>query len=74
MEKEGGSFVGGGDSGRKPLGMETVKGAWLAKSLSLVGMVVSRGKAGGAAREPIGILNLITGFDLGLCCQENIFS
>ena len=59
----GGGFLGGGGySGRKPLGMETVKGACLVKSLSSVGMVVSRGKVGGAAREPIGMLNLITGF------------
>lgn len=73
MEKDGGSVVGGGDKGRKPLGMETVKGASFAKSLSLVGMVVRRGKVGGAAREPIGEQNLITGFDLGLFCQEVCF-
>ena len=65
--------MGGGDNGRKPLGMETVKGASLAKSLSSVGMAVSRGKVGGAAREPIGMLNLVTGFELGLFRQENVF-
>ena len=73
MEKDGGSVVGGADKGRKPLGMETVKGASFAKSLSLVGMVVRRGKVEGAAREPIGEQNLITGVCLGLVCQELSF-
>ena len=53
MEKDEGSFVGGNDNGRKPLGMETVNGASFANSLSLVGMVLRRGKVGGVAREPI---------------------
>ena len=53
MEKDGGSFVGGRDNGRKPLGRETVKGASPANSLSSVGMVLRRGNVGGAAREPI---------------------
>lgn len=52
-EKDGGSDVGGRESGRKPLGMETVKGGRVARSLSSVGMVTRRGKVGGAAREPI---------------------
>ena len=52
-EKDGGSFVGGGDNGRKPLVRETVKGASFAKSLSSVGMSVRTGKVGGAAREPM---------------------
>lgn len=56
--------MGGGDNGRKPLGRETVKGASLAKSLSSIGMLVRRGKVGGAASEPI----LITVFVLGLFC------
>ena len=55
VEKDGGSSVGGGDNGRKPLGRETVNGASLAKSLSSVGMVVRRGKVGDTAREPIAI-------------------
>ena len=52
-EKDGGSSVGGRDSGRKPLGMETVKGASFARSLSSVGMLTRSGKVGAAAREPI---------------------
>ena len=44
VEKDGGSFVGGGDKGRKPLVRETVKGARLANSLSSVGMFARRGK------------------------------
>ena len=52
-EKDGGSSVGGRDNGRKPLGMETVKGDSFANSLSSVGTVARIGKVGGAAREPI---------------------
>ena len=52
-EKDGGSSVGGRDSGRKPLGRETVKGDTFAKSLSSVGTVARMGKVGGAAREPM---------------------
>ena len=52
-EKDGGSFVGGRDNGRKPLGTETVKGDNFANSLSSVGIVARIGKVGGAAREPI---------------------
>lgn len=73
MEKDGGSIVGGGDSGRKPLGVETVKGASFAKSLSSVGMLVSRGKVGGAAKEPITMLNLFEGLGPGVFCQEIVF-
>ena len=54
-EKDGGSFVSGGDRGRKPFVRETVKGASLANSLSSVGMLVRRGKVGAAAREPIAV-------------------
>lgn len=72
-EKNGGSLVGGGDSGRKPLANETVKGASFAKSLSSVGMLVSKGNVAGVAREPIVMLNLVTGWLQDCCCQENVF-
>ena len=52
-EKDGGSSVGGRDSGRKPLGRETVKGGDSAKALSEVGTVARIGKVGGAVRGPM---------------------
>ena len=52
-EKDGGSFVGGRDKGRKPLGRETVKGDSFASSLSSVGTVARIEKVGGAAWEPM---------------------
>ena len=52
-EKDGGSFVGGRDKGRKPLGRETVKGDSFANSLSSVGTVARIEKVGGAAWEPM---------------------
>lgn len=59
--KDGGSFVGGGDNGRKPLGRETVNGAISANSLSSVGMVVRIGKVGDAARDPIPARRFVVG-------------
>lgn len=75
MEKDGGSSVGGGDRGRKPLGRETVKGGSFASSLSSVGMVARTGKVAGAAREPmfvhkIGDSFLVAGTVLG---QDEVF-
>jgi hypothetical protein len=52
-EKDEGSMVGGGESGRKPFSVETVKGARAASSSSFLGTVVRMGKVCGVSREPI---------------------
>lgn len=52
-EKDAGRVVVGGERGRKPLGMETVKGGRVARSLSEEGMVERTGNVGGVARDPM---------------------
>ena len=51
--KESGSSVGGGVSGRNPLGIDTVNGGRAARSFSDVGMVVRSGKVDAGADESI---------------------
>jgi len=71
----GGSSVGGGEMGRKPLGRETVKGEREDISFGLVGMVVRRGKLDGGMGGPIvairDVLELMV-FDEN-DCQDGLF-